>query len=66
MSLEWEAGRLDSDLEGVGFDTLAVRAGQHRTPEGEHGEASGTVQRSRAPSKLIEAKCSSTSSGVMP
>ncbi|WP_374325394.1 O-succinylhomoserine sulfhydrylase [Aquipseudomonas alcaligenes] len=39
MSLEWEAGRLDSDLEGVGFDTLAVRAGQHRTPEGEHGEA---------------------------
>ena len=35
MSLEWEAGRLDSDLEGVGFDTLAVRAGQHRTPEGE-------------------------------
>ncbi|AMR66586.1 O-succinylhomoserine sulfhydrylase [Aquipseudomonas alcaligenes] len=39
MSLEWEAGRLDSDLDGVGFDTLAVRAGQHRTPEGEHGEA---------------------------
>ena len=39
MSLEWEAGRLDSDLEGVGFETLAVRAGQHRTPEGEHGEA---------------------------
>lgn len=39
MSLEWEAGRLDSDLEGVGFDTLAVRAGQQRTPEGEHGEA---------------------------
>ncbi len=39
MSLEWDAGRLDSDLEGVGFDTLAVRAGQQRTPEGEHGEA---------------------------
>jgi O-succinylhomoserine sulfhydrylase len=36
---EWDAGRLDSDLEGVGLDTLAVRAGQHRTPEGEHGEA---------------------------
>lgn len=39
MSQEWEAGRLDSDLDGVGFDTLAVRAGQHRSPEGEHGEA---------------------------
>ena len=39
MSLEWDAGRLDSDLEGVGFDTLAVRAGHQRTPEGEHGEA---------------------------
>ncbi|MFR0674449.1 O-succinylhomoserine sulfhydrylase [Enterobacterales bacterium AW_CKDN230030176-1A_HGKHYDSX7] len=39
MSDQWEAGRLDSDLEGVGFDTLAVRAGQHRTPEGEHSEA---------------------------
>ena len=38
MSEEWQAGRLDSDLEGVGFDTLAVRAGQQRTPEGEHGE----------------------------
>ncbi|WP_028239350.1 O-succinylhomoserine sulfhydrylase [Stutzerimonas azotifigens] len=38
MTQEWEAGRLDSDLEGVGFDTLAVRAGQQRTPEGEHGE----------------------------
>jgi O-succinylhomoserine sulfhydrylase len=24
--------------EGLGFDTLAVRAGQRRTPEGEHGE----------------------------
>ena len=38
MTQEWDAGRLDSDLEGVGFDTLAVRAGQHRTPEGEHGD----------------------------
>ncbi|WP_090623290.1 O-succinylhomoserine sulfhydrylase [Azotobacter beijerinckii] len=39
MMIEWDAGRLDSDLDGVGFDTLAVRAGQRRTPEGEHGEA---------------------------
>ncbi len=39
MAQEWQAGRLDSDLEGVGFDTLAVRAGQRRSPEGEHGEA---------------------------
>lgn len=39
MSQEWEAGRLDSDLDGAGFDTLAVRAGQRRTPEGEHSEA---------------------------
>ena len=39
MTQEWQAGRLDSDLEGVGFDTLAVRAGQHRSPEGEHSEA---------------------------
>ena len=39
MSQDWDAGRLDSDLQGAGFDTLAVRAGQHRTPEGEHGEA---------------------------
>jgi O-succinylhomoserine sulfhydrylase len=39
MTLEWDAGRLDSDLDGVGFDTLAVRAGQRRSPEGEHGEA---------------------------
>ncbi|AJE20893.1 O-succinylhomoserine sulfhydrylase [Azotobacter chroococcum] len=39
MTTEWDAGRLDSDLEGAGFDTLAVRAGQRRTPEGEHGEA---------------------------
>lgn len=36
---EWEPGRLDSDLETAGFDTLAVRAGQRRGPEGEHGEA---------------------------
>lgn len=39
MTIEWQAGRLDSDLDGVGFDTLAVRAGQHRSPEGEHSEA---------------------------
>ncbi|MEH6688476.1 MAG: O-succinylhomoserine sulfhydrylase [Halopseudomonas sabulinigri] len=39
MTQEWEAGRLDSDLEGVGFDTLAVRGGHRRTPEAEHGEA---------------------------
>ena len=38
MTQEWDAGRLDSDLEGVAFDTLAVRAGQHRTPEGEHSD----------------------------
>ncbi|EIK53715.1 O-succinylhomoserine sulfhydrylase [Stutzerimonas stutzeri TS44] len=38
MTTEWEAGRLDSDLDGVGIDTLAVRAGQHRSPEAEHGE----------------------------
>ncbi|WP_268797213.1 O-succinylhomoserine sulfhydrylase [Pseudomonas huanghezhanensis] len=38
MTQEWDAGRLDSDLEGVGFDTLAVRAGQHRTPEAEHSD----------------------------
>ncbi|MFC0669363.1 O-succinylhomoserine sulfhydrylase [Azotobacter chroococcum] len=39
MTTEWDAGRLDSNLEGASFDTLAVRAGQRRTPEGEHGEA---------------------------
>lgn len=39
MSNEWDAGRLDSDLQDAAFETLAVRAGQHRTPEGEHGEA---------------------------
>ena len=38
MTTDWDAGRLDSDLSGAGFDTLAVRAGQHRSPEGEHGE----------------------------
>ncbi|WBL62031.1 O-succinylhomoserine sulfhydrylase [Stutzerimonas stutzeri] len=38
MTIEWEAGRLDSELDGVGLDTLAVRAGQRRTPEAEHGE----------------------------
>lgn len=39
MSEQWQAGRLDSDLDGAAFDTLAVRAGQRRTPESEHGEA---------------------------
>lgn len=39
MTKEWDAGRLDSDLSDAGLDTLAVRAGQHRTPEGEHSEA---------------------------
>jgi len=39
MTLEWDAGRLDSDLTDAAFETLAVRAGQHRTPEAEHGEA---------------------------
>lgn len=39
MSHEWEAGRLDSELAAAGFDTLAVRAGQRRGPEAEHGEA---------------------------
>jgi O-succinylhomoserine sulfhydrylase len=38
MTQQWDAGRLDSDLEGAGFDTLAVRAGQHRTPESEHSD----------------------------
>ena len=38
MTQQWDAGRLDSDLDGVAFDTLAVRAGQHRTPEGEHSD----------------------------
>ena len=38
MTIEWEAGRLDSELDGVGLDTLAVRAGQRRTPEAERGE----------------------------
>ncbi|SFM67532.1 O-succinylhomoserine sulfhydrylase [Halopseudomonas yangmingensis] len=39
MSNQWDAGRLDSDLQDAGFDTLAVRAGQRRGPEAEHGEA---------------------------
>lgn len=39
MTNEWDAGRLDSDLSEAALDTLAVRAGQHRTPEGEHSEA---------------------------
>ncbi|MGE6529210.1 O-succinylhomoserine sulfhydrylase [Pseudomonas sp. NPDC077382] len=39
MTTDWDAGRLDSDLSGVSMETLAVRAGQRRSPEGEHGEA---------------------------
>ncbi len=39
MTNKWQAGRLNSDLDGVGLDTLAVRAGQKRTPEAEHSEA---------------------------
>ncbi|MEH6388619.1 MULTISPECIES: O-succinylhomoserine sulfhydrylase [Pseudomonas] len=39
MTTEWEPGRLNSDLGDAGFDTLAVRAGQRRGPEAEHGEA---------------------------
>lgn len=39
MAQDWDAGRLDSDLDGAAFDTLAVRAGQRRTPECEHSEA---------------------------
>ncbi|QJD58106.1 O-succinylhomoserine sulfhydrylase [Pseudomonas sp. gcc21] len=39
MTTEWEPGRLNSDLDDAGFDTLAVRAGQRRGPEAEHGEA---------------------------
>ena len=39
MTIEWEPGRLDSNLENASFDTLAVRAGQRRGPEAEHGEA---------------------------
>ncbi len=35
---EWPE-RYQSDLSDAGFDTLAVRAGQLRTPEGEHSEA---------------------------
>ena len=38
MTTDWDAGRLDSDLSGVSMDTLAIRAGQRRSPEGEHGE----------------------------
>lgn len=39
MSTDWQPGPLDSDLSDTGFDTLAVRAGQRRGPEAEHGEA---------------------------
>ena len=33
MTDQWDAGRLDSDLEGVGFDTLAVRVYQYASDE---------------------------------
>ncbi len=39
MTTDWQPGRLDSDLAGSDFDTLAVRAGQARGPEAEHCEA---------------------------
>ena len=39
MSIDWLLGQLDSDLSDSEFATLAVRAGQRRGPEGEHGEA---------------------------
>lgn len=39
MTTDWQAGRLNSDLSEVGFDTLAVRAGQYRSFESEHSEA---------------------------
>lgn len=39
MTTDWQAGRLNSELSGAGFDTLAVRAGQHRSFESEHSEA---------------------------
>lgn len=39
MTTDWHPGQLDSDLSGADFDTLAVRAGYRRSPEGEHGEA---------------------------
>ena len=39
MTTDWQAGRLNSDLDEAGFDTLAVRAGQYRSFESEHSEA---------------------------
>ncbi len=39
MTTPWQPGQLDSDLTDSSFDTLAVRAGYRRSPEGEHGEA---------------------------
>jgi O-succinylhomoserine sulfhydrylase len=38
MTQDWDAGRLDSDLEGVAFDTRAGRAAPPPTPEGEHSD----------------------------
>lgn len=39
MTTDWQAGRLNSELNEAGFDTLAVRAGQYRSFEAEHSEA---------------------------
>lgn len=39
MTNNWQAGRLDSDLTDTNQETLAIRAGQHRTHEAEHSEA---------------------------
>ena len=39
MTMDWQAGRLNSELSDAGFDTLAVRAGQYRSFEAEHSEA---------------------------
>ena len=39
MTTDWQAGRLNSELSEAGFDTLAVRSGQHRSFEAEHSEA---------------------------
>lgn len=39
MNEKWQPGRFNSNLDGASIDTLAVRAGQERSPEGEHSEA---------------------------
>ncbi len=61
MKTDWQAGRLNSELSDAGFDTLAVRAGQHRSFEAEHGEAifttSSYVFRSAADAAATFAGC---------